>query len=377
MEQKITLKSWLSNFFGGIRQVLCRVGRAFDPRDKTPFWRVVWAVITVCVAVVTAIVAYEFYRYHTRDVYRYADKRRISANMRYVKPLDVPGRIEHIHTGEVMGKDIDWIALSDDEDSLMVYSKGGKRGYINRFSGEVAIPARYARAWVFSGGVAAVSERGDSICFIDHSGRPINGRRYARNPKVRAYVYHGDYCAIATPDGRMGLVDRSGDWAVEPVYDWICAEVRHYWRMRRGDSVTGLWYAFDDSARQVTCEGYPGLAIDEEAGIIATCADHSMVAYGWDGVKSDAFLFGEMEDLCYATDRWDAEGNREMAAATLKRYRMPDGYEGLCTADGRIVTAPIFWEVSPVSRDLYHCRYKDAGVGVLVNTEGEIVNTAG
>lgn len=41
MNQKITFKEWLANFFKGIWQALCWVGRAFNPKYKTTFWRVV------------------------------------------------------------------------------------------------------------------------------------------------------------------------------------------------------------------------------------------------------------------------------------------------------------------------------------------------
>ena len=87
---------------------------------------------------------------------RYGDKQRISKQLVFVKPRhsDKPGLIQNINTGEVVAKGIDWIALPFDEDSLMVYSKDNKRGYINRFSGEVVIPAKkhIAKADFFSWG---------------------------------------------------------------------------------------------------------------------------------------------------------------------------------------------------------------------------------
>ena len=52
---------------------------------------------------------------------------------------------------------------------------------------------------------------------------------------------------------------------------------------------------------------------------------------------------------------------------------MSDGYEGLCTVDGNLVTEPLYWEVLPLAKDMYLCRYKDASAGVIVNSKGEIV----
>lgn len=292
----------------------------------------------------------------------------------FIKPRysTKPGIIQNINTGKVIAKDIDWIALPADEDSLMVYSKDDRRGYLNRFSGKIAIPARYQKAWVFSSGVAAVAEN-DSIYFIDHSGKAINNKKYVYNPKNQGYVFHGNYCPMATDSGLMGLIDRYGNWAVEPKYQWIIAEVNNFWRVREGDKQTGLWYALNDKAEHVTEVGYPKIAITKDLGIVATLPNHLQVSYGFDGVKSDKFLLNEVDKMYYDKDEWDNEGNRLISATTLMRYRMSDGYEGLCTVEGDIVTEPLYWEVLPLTKDTYLCRYKDASVGVIINSQGEII----
>ncbi len=308
------------------------------------------------------------------ELHRYGDKQRISNQLTFIKPRHSTksGIIQNFITGEILVKGIDWIALPADEDSLIVYSKDDKRGYINRFSGEIAIPAKYPKAWVFSSGVAAVSE-GDSIYYIDHSGRAINNKKFAYNPKNHGYVFHGGYCAMAIDDGLMGLIDRDGNWAVEPKYQWIISEANNFWRAREGDSQTGLWYALNDWAELVTEIGYPEITISEDLGIVATLPNHLQVSYGFDGTKSAKFLCRDLEKMYYDKDEWDEEGNKIMDATTLMRYRMSDGYEGLCTVDGDIITDPIYWEVTPITKDTYLCKYKEASAGVIVNSKGEIV----
>lgn len=370
---KITFKEWLSNFFKGIWQALCWIGRAFSPKNKTPFWRVVWAIITVCVVTVTGMLVHSYYEYNHRSDYRYREIQRISTNLTFVKePGNRIGVIKNFHTGKVLAKNIEWIALPCDEDSLIVFCRDDKRGYLNRFSGEVVIPAQYPKAWVFSSGVASVAE-GDSIYFIDHSGKPINGKRFKYEPKTRGYVYHGDYCAMTIPGGKMGLVNKSGNWAIEPIYDWICAEANNSWKARKGNNQNGLWYALNDKGEVITETGYPNIEISEDLGIIATLPNHLQVAYDFDGVKSDKFLCRDLEKMYYDKDEWDDEGNKVIDATTLMRYRMSDGYEGLCTIDGDIITEPIYWEVTPISKDTYLCKFKDTSTGVIVNSKGEIV----
>lgn len=152
MSNKITFKELLANLWKGVWQAMCWIGRAFNPKYKTDFWRVVWSVITICVLTGTCIMVYEYYSYKTHDYdYEYPDIQRISHNYKFEKRGSKSGAIINIQTCEVTEKDTDWIAIYPDEDSLMVYSKNGKRGYI--INGKVAIPAKYDKAWVFSCGV--------------------------------------------------------------------------------------------------------------------------------------------------------------------------------------------------------------------------------
>lgn len=372
MSEKITFKNWLANLWKGIWQALCWVGRAFNPKYKTKFWRVIWTVITICVVAVSGCLVHSYFTYKLREHRGYSDMQRISHNYKFLKPSNGLGSIVHISTGEVVQKDIDWIALPYDEDSLMVYSKNGNRGYINRFSGEVSIPAKYTKAWLFSDGIAGVAQ-GDSVFFIDHSGKPINNKKIRYNPKNSAYIFHGDYCAIASDNGMMGLIDRNFNWAIEPTYDWIIAEKNNFWSMRKGDYENGLWYAFNDKAEQVFEDGYPKLDFTDDLGIIASLPNHLQISYSYDGVKSEKFLIRDVEKMYYDKDEWDEEGNKLIDATTLMRYRMPDGYEGLCTVSGDIVTEPLYWEVLPLTKDTYLCRYKDANAGVIINSKGQIV----
>lgn len=374
MRENITFKEWLVNFFKGVWQVLCWIGRAFNPKYKSIFGRVCWGAITLCIVAFTLMIGKAWHHEFYERPYRYSDLQRISANLTFTKPSsgDNPGYIQNHQTGEVITKGIDWISLSADEDSLMVYSQKGKRGYINRYSGEISIPAQYEKAWVFSDGVAAVANN-DSVYFINHSGKPINGKKFHYNAKNRGYVYHGGHCAIAVDGGKMGLIDMKGYWAVLPEFDWIVSECNNFWKMRKGGSETGLWYAFNDKAEQVTETGYPILEISEDLGIVATLPNHLQVAYGFDGTKSDNFMVRDMEEMTYNKPEWDENGDRQVGITTLMRYRMPDGHEGLCTVNGDIVTEPLYWEVQPISKDTYLCTYKDTQAGVIINSKGEIV----
>lgn len=83
------------------------------------------------------------------------------------------GRIYNLATKQCLVEDVDWVALSEDGDSLAVFAKDGYRGFINRFEGQVVVqPACYTHAWVFAEGLAAVVEKG-RLFFIDHRGKVV------------------------------------------------------------------------------------------------------------------------------------------------------------------------------------------------------------
>lgn len=369
MSNKITFKEWLTNFFRGIWQALCWVGRAFSPKNKTPFWRVVWSVITVCVVTLTGILIYTWYFYHNRDLERYGETTRISYSYKYFHPYGKNGYIQNIRTGEKTVKGIEWIAMCEESDSLFVFSRNDKRGYINRHTGEIAIPDKYQKAWNFSSGIASVVEN-DSLYFIDAKGNLAHNKKFLHKKTVHAPMYRGDYCIMTGNNGKMGLIDRNGDWKVDAIYDWISPEVNNYWLMTGDDNLT---YVFNNNAEQLLPEGYTQVEVNKDLGIAVTLSNHLIDVYGFDGVKSEDLHLCQIEKMYYDKDEWYEDGSRKSGETTLMRYRMPDGYEGLCKVSGELVTEPLYWEVLPVTKDTYICKYNDSGVAVIINSKGEII----
>ena len=61
-------------------------------------------------------------------------------------------KIVNLVTGEITIKDVEHVFISNYTDSLAVFIKDNKKGYLNCFTGKVVIPAKYSRAWLFSEG---------------------------------------------------------------------------------------------------------------------------------------------------------------------------------------------------------------------------------
>ena len=368
MKKKISFRMWLYVFFGGIRQFFANI---FSRRNKTAFWRVTFAIIALCAVVFTGLLAVAFFenrsgRRASSCVYESA----LSDGLKFYNL----GRnrsqsfITDSRTGDKLMEGIDWIAVPADGDSLIVVAKGGKRGFVNRFTGRIAIPFDYEAAWTFTDGVAGVC-RGDSVWFVDHAGRPINNRKFARRYGYGSYVYHGGYAAIPMGE-KFGLIDRNGDWAVTPEHDDIHAGPKNMWFVM-DDGKYGVIGA--DGSVVIPVE-YSNVWINSDNGITVANADNTRSRYGYDGTLIDSFVFDETHYMAYYIDELDAEGNQKQGIdGTMLKYSVGNFY-GLMTKDGVPVTAPLYSKIEPVKPGVYQCEIPDTGDSVMINARGEKIN---
>lgn len=119
----------------------------------------------------------------------------------------------------------DHIFCSDNDDTLLVFIKKGKRGYLNLNTLKVEIAAVYDYAWQFDkeSGLAAVST-GGKIGFIDTHGNfkikpayhfKINDLRYDE-----AFIFSSGECIVPEGD-RRGLINIRGELLLPAIYDDI------------------------------------------------------------------------------------------------------------------------------------------------------------
>lgn len=370
MKKQITFKLWLSVFFAGIWQFIRKI---FSWKNKGPVYKFVSICIGILALCIGAAIAYAIYADVKRDNCWF-NREDISNRLQFVQKCysDEPGWISPRLSNEKLIDHVEWFAIPETEDSLAVFSQNGKRGYFNRYTGRETIPAKYDAAWIFSNGIAAVAE-GDSIRFINEKGQPAINKTFTRDYRLN-HVFHGDYCLMGDGHGAIGLIDKTGNWVVKPEYDEIIPEAHNYWKMRKGDNESPLWYAFTDKAEPVNMDGVSDLEITEDIGVIYTLPNHLKMVVDFDGNRQEKFICQDIEAMYYNTDNRDKDGNLIEEQTTLYRYRMSDGYEGLCNANGDLVTEPLYWLVKPIGKDLYLCTYKNTDNGVIINSSGEISN---
>ena len=104
-------------------------------------------------------------------------------------------------------------------------------------------------------------------------------------------------------------------------------------------------------------------------------------AYGRVLVLDGNLMITETDEFIYRGEVFtDDDGNetayfsedRKKATARLRAYVAGDFYEGLMTAEGKIITTPLFKNINAIGIDTYLCEVSE-DYHIVVNGKGEIV----
>lgn len=256
-----------------------------------------------------------------------------------VKSDDGKVTIKDANTGKVTIKDIklDWTQRSQN-DSLAVFCSESKRGYYNMYTGEIAIPAQYRRAWVFAEGLAAVQKNGN-IGFINHQGETVIEFKYPYhgNP-LSNFVFEEGHCVVADTTGRCGVIDRKGAWLIAPEYDNISA--------------------------------YKEYAIVTKAGVT--------MQMGYNGHIMNSFVLDNIKELTYKEkERYEnREGELEYVENTVKTGLFAycvGGRYGLMDANCHRLTEPLYKSITAVNKNMYRATLLDHYSEVILNAKGDVM----
>ncbi|MBR4352100.1 MAG: WG repeat-containing protein [Bacteroidales bacterium] len=242
-------------------------------------------------------------------------------------------------SGEITIRKIhpDWTQDSAN-DSLSVFCSEGKRGYYNSYTGVIAVPAQYRRAWVFSEGLAAVQQNGN-IGFIDHQGNVVIDFLFPfyGNP-ISDFVFHNGVCVVANKDGKCGVIDKTGAWLIEPEWDYVSAF--------------------------------------KEYAVVTSDGVRKQVTY--DGVVLNSFVLDDIEELTFCRNEYNqyVVGHMEELNVThytgLFAYRV-GGRWGLMDAKCNRLTEPLYAGITAVDSNIFRAELLDGYSEVILNAKGEIM----
>lgn len=248
-------------------------------------------------------------------------------------------RIVNIETGKTLIKDIEveWIATGND--SLAVFSQDDKRGYFNINTGTIVIPPTYRRAWLFSDGLAGVEQDG-KIGFINPQGEVVIDFRFPyKGHCLSKFLFRNGHCAVADEQCKIGVIDTTGNWVIQPQYDDI--EV------------------FPDFAIASNKTGFKQ-QLDFEGHILLNC------------------MIDNVYRIQYTTHYTDKETGAveriELTSDEYFKYEVGDWY-GLMNAQGEFITAPVYKDILGLTATVFRAVVDDYVSEVIINNKGEILST--
>lgn len=247
--------------------------------------------------------------------------------------------IKNTETGEVTAEKIkfDWTSSSPN-DSLGVFCSDGKRGYYNSYTGKIVVPAQYRRAWVFSEGLAAVQKNG-MIGFINRKGEVAIPFRYPYhgNP-LSEFVFDNGHCIVADTTGKCGVINRKGEWIIQPKYDNI--------------------------------DAYEEYVIASSAGI------RRQLTY--DNKVINSFVVDNIKALTYTEkERYENKDGEivylDIEVKTGMFSYSVGGRCGLMDTNCRRLTEPLYSRIIAVNKNMYRALLLDSYSEVILNSRGEVM----
>lgn len=395
--KKISAELFFSVMWKGVCQALEWFFGLFGYKKKGLLGFVVWRLFASSVAVILGIFATVMvfkiggtvYEKKFKEAHCYdpdcINSEFLGKNIYYHNTADGKCYVFNSLSQEKTIRNIEWIARPEGEDSLICFSDGEKRGYFNKNTSEVVIPAKYNHAWTFSEGLASVDDNG-SIKFIDGTDKTVidNVRSYV--PGMDGLFFHGGYCLIDKEGPELCcLIDKSG-WTVLPmVYNEITPSSNYeFWKVRTGNEEA----VYDKDMKTIIPLTECSLNLYDDE-ICMTLPDHTMRKYDMKGHLIHDFYIVGVRDLEYEspeiinrpptsnvvsdeiTETID-ESYRPRAIAKLRAYTAGKNYDGLMTRDGHPVTMPLYENIEAIGPDLYLCTVSNEDK-VVVNGKGELV----
>ena len=392
--KRVSAKMFFSVIWKGICQALGWFFGLFGYKRDGKFANCVWGMFSISAAILMTILAgiaiYGCYEHFERKC-RFANYVEeeggtyVSSTLSYFPDYDGnKGYIFNKQTREKVLKGVDWIAKPLGNDSLVCFSSDKKRGYFNAKNGKVVVEPKYDHAWIFSDGLGAVEEDG-RIKFLDSTGKIVidNGMKY--DGTSDGYVFHGGYIAVcAEASEKYGLMDKTGNMVLPLEYDYIdIANNLEYWRVRKDKQ----WAVYDKNMNQIL-PFIDGCVYITDSSIDVAMSDHTMRKYDFEGNLINDFYISETRHLTYDTGEvyyakdsyTDDDGDEQeyleernkQATARLRAYAAVEGYEGLMTPEGHVITMPLYENIEAIGPDTYLCTVSD-GDKVVVNGKGEVV----
>ena len=311
---------------------------------------------------VRRVIYRNFGRYEWRD-------ERICGNIWIHEFHDDKIRLYDESTGKYTTPKLNWISDISDDDSIVVYALPEKRGYLNVHTGEIVIEAKeYQKAWIFSEGLAAVVKDG-MIGFINRNNEVVIPFKFPL-PKFdnenNYYVFHNGYCVMTDINGRVGLIDKKGEWVVEPAYEYILSPVNGY-----REVYDGLYGVLGPDLKPYKPAIYEYVNVDIDK-TVTLAKDGRMWMEDLDGNVIVPFMYDYSDYLEYPEDIYCAEETCYVLSE-FSEYYIGNKVGIMNRVTGMPITDAIYDEVKMISSCVFEVTLCNSFDRTVLDLEGNVI----
>ena len=268
---------------------------------------------------------------------------------------------------------VDWVQVGRDRDTVAVYSRYGKRGYINRYTGEIVVPETFSKGWVFSEGLAAVVHN-NRLKFIDHSGKIVIDKELTIGTQADDFLFKDGLCKVyGTVSGKAGLIGRDGNWCLPDKCDYIW-NYDKVWLFVCDDKY-GLYH----NEKGIVLEPqYCNIQVFDDF-VLVQDKDNVLSKYDLEGNMLTEMVIDEVENLTYPTNKVtevfsSVEVNYERGVADCLVYKVETACNGtrcgLMDKQGICITKPLYKYINAITKD----RYLTYPQGTILDSNGKVID---
>lgn len=316
------------------------------------FWKIMLILLPLTTAAACGILSWKlFIKLYGRSGYTET----FSRGLKEVYFNNGKVRVYNFQTERFVTPKLDWIADTDQDDSLTVFSHKGKRGYLSLYDGKIAIASQYQSAWMFSEGLGAVI-KDNRLGFINSEGRPIIPFQFPINPvpgeKVD-FLFKKGYCTMVNQPGKHGLINKNGEWAIQPEYDYIRNPVKGF-RIITKDKKAGL---LDSLLNTVLPVEYDAIAIADDGLVVAKDGLQQKISFDTRTIINP-FVYDQVNIIYYNSGKVNEEGEDIQIKSDYMTFNI-NGKTGLMDKNGKIVFRALYNDIVALANDLFACKTGD------------------
>lgn len=191
---------------------------------------------------------------------------------------------------------LDWVSHGLEDSNIAVYSKNLKRGFFDNNTGKPLTDPIYDKAWNFYEGVGAIENNG-YVSFLNTDFEPAFPQKFklvrTSDSWPEAIRFRDGQCVLALTPDSIGVIDKKGNWILEPKYQLVSDLSADSCRIVRTGGLSGV---VDYNGRVIIEPIYDAVRLPNK-GVANVAKDGCQKQVTFNGTVLRDFVFDDVKDF--------------------------------------------------------------------------------